>query len=77
MSFVLISALISAAAILCFELSYTSDAFLETTDAAAFAKRCGAKKAVPYHVGLFDNFTAEDFDFEDKVIPVFWKEIKL
>ena len=50
---------------------------MNKTDAAAFAKRCGAKKAVPYHVGLFDNFTAEDLDFEDKVIPVFWKEINL
>ena len=50
---------------------------MNITDAAAFAKKIGAKKIVPMHVGLFDNLSAEDFPCENKVIPQFYKEISL
>ncbi len=46
-------------------------------DAADFAKKTGAKKVVPLHVGLFDSLSAEDFGCENKIIPDFFKEIKL
>lgn len=40
---------------------------LNATDAKRFAKRCGAKKIVPIHWGLFDEFEKEDFTFENFV----------
>ena len=46
-------------------------------DAARFVRDIGAKQAVPVHTGLFDDLTAVDFDFENKVIPEIYKEIKL
>ncbi len=46
-------------------------------DAARFAERTGAKKAVPLHVGLFDDMTADIFKTENRVIPEFYKEIKI
>ena len=50
---------------------------MNMTDAARFAKRVNAKITVPLHVGLFDNLKAEDFPYENKVIPELFKEIKL
>lgn len=46
-------------------------------DAARFAARTGAKQVVPLHVGLFDGLSAHDFDCPNKVVPEFYKEIKL
>lgn len=46
-------------------------------DGADFAKRVGAEKVVPLHIGLFDSLSAEDFCCDNKVIPEFYKEIKL
>ena len=46
-------------------------------DAAAFAKKIGAKKVVPMHIGLFDEMTADGFACDNKVIPQFYKEISL
>ena len=46
-------------------------------DAADFAARSGAKAAVPLHVGMFDELTAEDWEFENKVVPTIYKEIEL
>lgn len=50
---------------------------MNMTDAADFAKRTGAEKVVPLHVGLFDSLSAEDFNCENKIIPEFYKEVKL
>ncbi len=50
---------------------------MNMTDAADFAKETKAEKVVPLHVGLFDSLSAEDFNCENKVIPEFYKEIKL
>lgn len=46
-------------------------------DAAAFAERCGAKVAIPFHVGLFDDLSGRDFPFEPKIVPEIYHEIKL
>lgn len=46
-------------------------------DAKAFAKRTKAKYIVPIHIGMFDEWTAEKFDCENKLIPEIYKEIKL
>ena len=38
---------------------------LNFEDAKRFAKRCGAKKTVPVHWGMFDEYKADDFVFEN------------
>lgn len=48
---------------------------MNADDAKEFAKRTGAKKAVPVHWGLFDNINPEIFDFEKAVIPKIYEEI--
>ncbi len=45
-------------------------------DGARFAKKVGAKFTVPFHVGMFDEFTVDDFECENKVVPEIYKEIK-
>ncbi|MBR2635096.1 MAG: MBL fold metallo-hydrolase [Clostridia bacterium] len=50
---------------------------MNAADAAAFARRTGAKYAVPLHVGLYDDLAAESFPFARKIIPEIYKEIVL
>ena len=50
---------------------------MNMVDAAAFAKKLGAKKVVPLHIGLFDELTADGFAVDNKVVAQFYKEIKL
>ncbi len=50
---------------------------MNMTDAARFAKRINAKRAVPIHIGMFDELTADGFQSENKVIPKIYKEIEL
>ena len=45
-------------------------------DAKAFCERVGAR-AVPLHCGLFDDIDMNDFEYQDKVVPEFFKEIVL
>ena len=45
-------------------------------DGKRFCQRIGAK-AVPLHCGLFDDLDMNKFGYENKVIPEFYKEIKL
>lgn len=45
-------------------------------EAKVFCDKTGAK-AIPVHCGLFDNIDMNDFAYENKVIPEFYKEIKL
>lgn len=49
---------------------------MNMTDAKCFCERVGAA-AVPMHCGLFDNMDLHDFAYEDKVVPEFYREIKL
>ncbi len=50
---------------------------MNMVDAARFAKRIGAKKVVPIHIGMFDELSADGFVCENKVVPEIYKEIKL
>lgn len=46
-------------------------------DATDFAYEIGAKCAIPVHFGLTDGLTADEFDFEDRIILEPYKETKL
>ena len=46
------------------------------TDGARFCERIGAT-AIPLHCGLFDSLSLSDFPYENKIVPEFYKEIKL
>ena len=50
---------------------------MNMVDAARFARRIGAKKTVPVHVGMFDDLNAGDFPGENRVIAEIYKEILL
>jgi L-ascorbate metabolism protein UlaG (beta-lactamase superfamily) len=39
---------------------------MNAADAERFAASCGAKKAVPYHIGMFDELTHDIFKAENK-----------
>ena len=47
---------------------------MNMADAARFAADCGAKCAVPIHIGLFDDLKAQAFPFEPKRILTVYKE---
>ena len=47
---------------------------MNEVDAVRFFKACGAKCAVPYHVGMFDDKTPYIFDDENKIILEIYKE---
>ena len=49
---------------------------MNMTDAARFCEKIGAR-AVPMHCGLFDDFNMNEWEYEDKLVPEFYKEIKL
>lgn len=48
---------------------------MNVTDAARFAARVGAEYAVPLHVGLFDDLSAEAFVFPGRILPEIYREI--
>lgn len=50
---------------------------MNAKDAAAFAKRTGAKYAVPFHVGMFDTIEIHTFEADNKVIPEIYQPIHL
>ena len=49
---------------------------MNMTDAKHFCERIGAI-AVPMHCVLFDEKDMNDFEYQNKKIPEFYKEIKL
>lgn len=49
---------------------------MNMTDAKRFCERIGAP-AVPMHCGLFDEKDLNDFAYEQKIVPNFYKEIAL
>ena len=49
---------------------------MNMTDGAKFCQKIGAK-AIPMHCGLFDSFDLNDFPYENKIVPTFYKEIEL
>ena len=50
---------------------------MNATDAARFSALTGAKKAVPLHVGMFDEKAPDIFESANRVLPEIYKEIKL
>ena len=46
-------------------------------DALDFAQKTGAKKAVPLHRGMLDDFCLAEFTAPNAVIPEIYKEIQL
>ena len=46
-------------------------------DAVRFFKNSGAKAAVPYHVGMFDEKTPEIFDADNRIILEIYKETEV
>ena len=50
---------------------------MNMTDGADFFRATGAKLAVPVHTGLFDDLDANRFPVENKIVPEYYKEIKL
>ena len=50
---------------------------MNAADASRFAKRVGAKHAVPVHFSLFDEMTADGFVHPGKVVPKAFEEIIL
>lgn len=49
---------------------------MNMADGKAFCERTGGK-AIPLHCGLFDSLDLNDFAYENKAVPEFFKEIKL
>ena len=50
---------------------------MNETDAVRFFRACGARGAVPYHVGMFDSKIPDIFDDENKIILEVYKESEL
>ena len=50
---------------------------MNARDAADFAYEIGAKCAIPVHYGLTDDVTADEFDFDDRMILTPYEETKL
>ncbi len=46
---------------------------MNAIDAVRFFRDCGAKSAVPYHVGMFDEISPETFDIKEKIILEIYK----
>ncbi|MBE5039090.1 MBL fold metallo-hydrolase [Ructibacterium gallinarum] len=49
---------------------------MNLADAKRFAKKTGAKWAVPIHWGMFDNLDPSGFDLDNAVIPDIYEEVK-
>jgi L-ascorbate 6-phosphate lactonase len=49
---------------------------MNMVDAKRFCEKLGAL-AVPMHCGLFDENDMNDFEYENKIVPEFYKEIKI
>jgi len=50
---------------------------MNVNDAVRFFKNSGAKAAVPYHVGMFDEKTPEIFDADNRIILEIYKETEV
>lgn len=50
---------------------------MNMVDAVRFAEQVNAEKVVPIHIGMFDEFSAEDFECKNKVVPKIYEEIEL
>jgi len=49
---------------------------MNMADAKVFCEKVGAK-AVPMHCGLFDDIDMNNFEYENKIVPKIYEEIKI
>lgn len=49
---------------------------MNMTDAQRFCERLNPKWAVPVHSGMFDDIDMNKFEFENKIIPKIYEEVK-
>lgn len=49
---------------------------MNMADGKRFCEKIGAK-AIPLHCGLFDDLDMNSFEYDNKIVPEFYKEIKL
>lgn len=49
---------------------------MNISDAKQFAKMTEAKKAIPIHWGMFDEFDVSDFDLVNAIIPKIYEEVQ-
>lgn len=47
---------------------------MNAVDALRLFRACGAKKAVPYHMGMFDELTADVLETEEKLVLEIYQE---
>lgn len=50
---------------------------MNATDAVRFFQACGAKEAVPYHIGMFDELTPEIFTAENRLILKLYEQTEV
>ena len=50
---------------------------MNMVDASLFAKRVGAKKVVPIHIGMFDELDVNAFECVNEVIPRIYEIIEV
>ena len=50
---------------------------MNETDAVRFFRACGARWAVPYHIGMFDEKSPEIFDVDNRIILEIYKETEV
>ena len=50
---------------------------MNVRDAERFSRDCGTKRAVPYHVGMFDSLTPETFKSEKRLILKLYEETEM
>ena len=50
---------------------------MNATDAVRFFRAVGAKRAVPYHVGMFDKLSPEIFGDKHRLILKFYEETEV
>ena len=50
---------------------------MNCVDAQRFAKKVGAKKVVPIHVGMFDELSPEIFNADNRLILQIYKQMEI
>lgn len=50
---------------------------MNVDDAVRFSRDCRAKRAVPYHVGMFDELSPESFNADNRLILKIYKETEI
>jgi L-ascorbate 6-phosphate lactonase len=50
---------------------------MNMVDAKAFCQAINPKFAVPIHCGMFDDIDVNEFDYENKIIPKIYEEVKI